>query len=144
MMSAEKTKEVVARMFELGNAKDVDAYIDMLHQDFVNHTPPPGVPGNREGYRQVYSMYVNAMPDFHIKVEDMFAQGDKCVTRWKATGTHQGELMGIPATGNEITTTGITINRVKNGKIIEQCEIADTAGMMEQLGVMSAQEEPAG
>lgn len=80
MMSAENTKEVVARLFELGNAKDVDAYIDMLHQDFVNHTPPPGVPGNREGYRQVYSMYVNAMPDFHIKVEDMFAQDDKCVT----------------------------------------------------------------
>jgi len=143
-MEKKNTKKIVRRLFELGNAKDVDAYIDLLHEEFVNHTPPPGVSGNREGYRQVYRMYVNAMPDFHIEVEDMFARGDKCVTRWTATGTQQGELMGIPPTGNEVTITGITINRVEDGKIIEQREFADTMGMMEQLGALSEQGEEAG
>lgn len=142
-MTAENTEAVVRRLFELGNQKDVDAYLALLHEDFVNHTAPPGIPGDREGYRQIYAMYTNAMPDFKITVDDVIVQGDKGVTRWTVRGTHQGELMGVPPTGNQIEVTGITINRVAEGKIIEQWEIADTLGMMQQIGAIPAPEEAA-
>jgi predicted ester cyclase len=68
-------------------------------------------------------------------VEDQIGEGDKVVTRYKAGGTHQGELMGIASTGNRIEITGISIMRIDGGKIEEIWENYDTLGMMQQLGV---------
>lgn len=81
-------------------------------------------------------MYVNAFPDFVITVEDIVAEGDRVMTRWTARGTHQGPLMDVPPTGKKVEMTGITFNRVADGKIIEQRENADMLGLRQQLGVI--------
>jgi predicted ester cyclase len=84
---------------------------------------------------------VAAFPDVHVHIEDEIAEGDWVVTRMKAHGTHQGELMGIPATGKEVTDSVIHVARIVDGKIVERWEQADLMGMMQQLGVVP---EPGG
>lgn len=135
-MSAQETKAVVRHMFSRANEKDPDAYLEVLHEDFVNHSAPAGMPNDREGYRHIYNMYVNAFPDFEITVEDVVAEGDAVMTRWTARGTHEGELMEIPPTGKTVEMTGLTFNRVADGKVIEQRENADMLGVMQQFGVV--------
>lgn len=80
-------------------------------------------------------MYRVAFPDAHIALDDIIVAGDKVVTRWTATGTHEGDLMGIPATGTSIRFTGIRIFRVADGRIAEGWVNWDTFGLMRQLGV---------
>ncbi len=83
-------------------------------------------------------MYRMAYPDTHFAVEDQVAEGDKVATRWTAVGTQQGELMGIPATGKKVTVTGMTINRIVNGMIMESWNNFDALGQLQQLGVVPA------
>ena len=85
-------------------------------------------------------MFLSAFPDTQMTVEDELADGDKVATRWTATGTHTGELMGIPPTGKQVTVTGMDINRLVGGKIVEHWGEFDQMGMMQQLGVVPAPE----
>ncbi len=78
-----------------------------------------------------------AFPDLHYTVEDQIAEGDKVVTRYMASGTHQSELMRIAPTGNWVEITGISITRIQDGRIEEIWENYDTLGMMQQLGVVT-------
>ena len=135
-MSIEGAKETVRHMFMIANEKDPDAYVEALHEDFVNHSAPPGMADDREGYRQIYGMYVKAFPDFEITVEDVVAEGNKVMTRWTARGTHQGDLMGTPPSGKTVEMEGITFNRVIDGKVIEQRENADMMGLLQQIGAI--------
>jgi predicted ester cyclase len=81
-------------------------------------------------------MFRAAFPDLHLTVTDQFEEGDKLVSRWTATGTHKGELMGIAPTGTHVTVTGITIGRFQSGKLVESWENGDTLGLLQQLGVV--------
>src|SRR3954464_6377588 len=75
-----------------------------------------------------------AFPDFRSVIEDQIAEGDKVVTRWRASGTHQGEFRGIAPTGNKITVTGIGIFRFsEDGKVVESWDSMDQLGMMQPL-----------
>jgi hypothetical protein len=72
----------------------------------------------------------------------MLAEGDRVVTRWTARGTHRGELMGIPPTGKPVTMTGITINRLEGGKVVEDWTVFDQLGLLQQLGAIPAPGAP--
>ena len=85
-----------------------------------------------------YSAFVAAFPDIHLEINDLVAEGNKLVTSWTAQGTHQGELMGIPPTGNSVTVSGIAIDRFENGQSVEHWELFDQMGLMQQLGVIPA------
>lgn len=76
------------------------------------------------------------MPDMHVTTEIMFAEGDRVVRRWRAIGTHEGELMGIPPTGKQLTLTANTIYRFADGKIVEAWWNFDALGFQQQLGVI--------
>jgi len=91
-----------------------------------------------EGVKEQASMYRNAFPDVRLIIEDQVAEGDKVATRYTASGTHRGELMGIAPTGNRVEIKGISITRIEDGKIVEDWEIFDAMGMMQQLGHISA------
>jgi len=77
----------------------------------------------------------------HITVEDQIAEGDKVVTRWAARGTHQGELIGMPPSSNQVTTKGITIDCFSDGKVVETWDNYDALGMMQQVGTIPSQEQ---
>jgi steroid delta-isomerase-like uncharacterized protein len=91
-----------------------------------------------EPYKLVLSMYYAAFPDMHLGVEDIIAEGDRVVVRLTFHGTHQAALMGIPATGKQISGTGINIHRLASGKAVEQWGNSDDLGLMQQLGVVPA------
>jgi steroid delta-isomerase-like uncharacterized protein len=99
----------------------------------------PNVPGGKvtglEGGKQLVQIYRTAFPDLRITVNDQVAEGDKVVTRWTATGTHKGELMGIAPTGKQATVTGIDIERFQDGKLVENYTNYDMLGMLQQLGL---------
>jgi predicted ester cyclase len=89
-----------------------------------------------EGFKGVFALVFSAFPDYQSTVEDQVAEGDKVVTRFSSQGTHQGEFLGIAPTGNRVRVTGIDIDRVEEGKIVEHWSEADLLGMMTQLGVI--------
>jgi steroid delta-isomerase-like uncharacterized protein len=112
--------------------------------DFVEHSPQPGIPPDREGLKQLVTVYRTAFPDTQFTVEDLIVEGDKAVVRWTARGTHQQELMGIPPTGKQATVTGIDIYRIKNGMTAEHWGNFDQLGLLQQLGVIPAPGQPGG
>jgi steroid delta-isomerase-like uncharacterized protein len=98
------------------------------------------VPGGKftgpEGMKQFVQIYREAFPDVRLTINDQVAEGDKVVTRWTATGTHKGQLMGIAPTGKHATVTGVDIDRYENGKVVEGWASYDMLGMLQQLGVV--------
>ncbi len=138
-MLSETNKTVSRRFFEevFGKGK-LNVLDEIIATDHVNSGPGtiPGLPTGPEGAKQFVTVYRNAFPDVHFTIDEQIAEGDKVVTRWTAGGTHQGELAGIPATGKTSTVTGITVDRIVNGKIAESWGIFDQFGMMQQLGVI--------
>ena len=138
-MSIEKNKEIAARMHEeVVNQKKLSALDDYVAADVVWHDPPPGLAPGMEGFKQFFPMLYAAFPDWHATIEDVIAEGDKVVHRISGHGTHKGEWMGIAATGKHVTTTGILIYRIDNGKIVEEWLQYDVLGVMQQLGAIPA------
>ena len=138
-MSAEDNKALSRRLFqEFWDQKNLAVADELLDANHVDHTPgsPPGLPHGPEGIKQFASAYFTAFPDIRIAIEDQVAEGDRVVTRWKAQGTNTGSLFGMPATNKPATITGITIDRLASGKIVETWTNFDNLGMLQQLGVI--------
>jgi steroid delta-isomerase-like uncharacterized protein len=106
--------------------------------DFLTHSAPPGAPPTREGLKQTNLAIRAALPDIQSAVEDVIAEGDEVVWHWSARGTHRAPLLGLPATGKQITITGITIDRIAGGQIAERWDQVDMLGLMQQLGAIPA------
>jgi steroid delta-isomerase-like uncharacterized protein len=136
-LMSEANKSIVHRVVEeCVNQGNLDVADELLATDYIDHDALPGVAPGVEGFKQVISMYRAAFPDLNVTIEDTFTEGDKVVARWVGKGTHKGELMGIPPTGKEVSVTGMEINRIAEGKIVEHWENIDLLGMMVQLGVV--------
>lgn len=126
------------RWAEIWNADQSLAVIDeIVAEEFVSHSAPPGLPPGREGVRMWAGAFRAAFPDLWSQVEDVIVEGDRVVERFSGGGTHQGELFGIPPTGVRMQTTGINILRVVGGKVVEHWGNSDDLGVMRQLGVIA-------
>jgi steroid delta-isomerase-like uncharacterized protein len=137
---SEQNKAVARKIYDVFNSGDLDSLDDVISQDAIDHDPQNpfgGTPGP-EGTKQAIAMYRAAFPDLRIEVEAQIAEGDLVVTRWTSTGTHEGDMPGLPASHNKVMVTGIGIDRVENGKIVEGWNNWDTLGMMQQLGAVPA------
>jgi steroid delta-isomerase-like uncharacterized protein len=121
---------------EVWNEGKINLIDELVSADFVNHSAPPGLPADREGFKQFVGMYRAAFPDVQITIEDILAEGDRVMTRWSATGTHKGKLLGIPPTNKKVTVTGMSENRISGGKIVEQWNEFDDLGMLQQIGAI--------
>ena len=136
-MSTNENRAIVRRWNEEIWCKgNMDAIDVLLSKDFIFNYPPPGVEPSREVYKQVVKSYFEGFPDFKSAIDDMLAEGDKVVVRWKGRGTHTGEFMEIPPTGKHVTVTGLSIIHVLDGKIIEEWTEMDNLGALQQLGVI--------
>jgi len=125
------------RMYDLLNAGDVDGFGDALADDFVEHEELPGLSPTKDGVKAFFHMYLAAFPDLRMDVADVLPSGDKVVARVRASGTHQGEFMGMPATGKAIDPQLIDIIRFGNdGLAAEHWGVFDTMTMMQQLGAI--------
>ncbi len=129
---------------EVINQGNTDAIDELIDPGVVDHAAPPGFPTGREGAKQFAAMMRSAFPDLHLTIEDMIAEGDKVVMRSTWSGTHEGEFMGIPATGRQVTVSAIDITRVADGRLVEHWEQFDALGLMQQLGVVPPPEQTSG
>ncbi len=126
---SEENKAIARRFVEVFQTGDVSTLDEVLASNFVDHNPLPEQAPGPEGMKQMIGMMRGIFPDLVLSAEDLIAEGDKAVLRWSATGTHQGEFMGVPV-------TGIGIDRIEGGKIVEHWEQFDAMGMMQQLGAI--------
>jgi steroid delta-isomerase-like uncharacterized protein len=129
----------IRRLYDLINAGDIDGFGDQISDDFVEHEEMPGLERSKEGVKQLFHMYRAAFPDLHMEPQDVLVSGDKAVARVVATGTHQGEFMGMPATGKRIEVQMIDITRFgADGRAVEHWGVFDALSMMQQLGAIPA------
>jgi len=132
----EHNKGVAAMSFEEGwNQGNTAVFDELLAADYLDHDPSGPVHGP-EGFKQLYATYRSAFPDTHLTIEDQIAEGDKVVTRWTGTGTHQGPLLGMAPSGKRVRIMGMTITRFANGKAVEDWSNYDTLGMLQQIGAL--------
>jgi steroid delta-isomerase-like uncharacterized protein len=136
-MLLEENKALVHRFIEVFNDGNLDTLDEIIGSDWVDHDPAmPEELRGLEGARQLVEGYRSAFPDLHVTIEVQVAEGDEVATRFTARGTHQGDLMGILPTGNQVTVQGISIERISGGKIVETWDYYDALGMMQQIGAM--------
>ena len=119
------------------NDGDIEGFGAQLADGFVEHEETPGLAPTRDGVMEFFRMYRAAFPDLQMNPEDVVASGDKVVTRVRATGTHQGEFMGMPATGKSFDVQLIDIIRYdEEGLVAEHWGVVDMLAMMQQLGAV--------
>ena len=139
-MTADQNKAVVQRFYdEVINGKNLDVLDEIMADNYVDHSLIYGGEIGKEGYRRAALAtpgILTAFPDFRNDVDDLIAEGDKVACRWTASGTHEGEFMGVAATGKYFEWGGITIFRLENGKIAERWPMQDRLTMMQQLGLI--------
>jgi steroid delta-isomerase-like uncharacterized protein len=114
---------------------DVGIIDELFAGDFAGHDTAGGTFG-REEFKEGVRAMLAAFADRRVVIADQLVDGDKVATRWQATGVHSGEFNGVPATGRHVSLTGISIDRIAGGKIVESWEVTDDAGLLRQLGVM--------
>jgi steroid delta-isomerase-like uncharacterized protein len=130
-------KELFGRLYHsIWNERRFD-FIDVVIAD-THALGDPTVEGRGVGpdsYRRQVERFMTGLPDLHFHVDDTISEGDKMVVSWTITGTHRGEFLGVPPTNRHVVFSGITINQIRDGKIIESTVIWDGLGLLEQFGV---------
>ena len=132
----EEMKSVTHRIEELWNTGNLAIIEEIYSPALVNHLPYAPDLNDFESCKQCVSGVRTGIPDFHVKIEDVIAEGDKMVCRWVASGSHTGSFFGIPPSGNKVEWTGMTIYRMDSGKIVETWWNEDTMSLMKQMGVI--------
>lgn len=133
-------KELGARFYdEVVNQQKYELIDELLDENFVEHEEFPGTSQDRDGVGQFFRLFRAAFPDMHCTVDRMIAEGDIVVTQTTTRGTHEGELLGVPPTGNKVEFSAIDIVRVANDKAVEHWGVTDTMALMEQIGALAGE-----
>jgi steroid delta-isomerase-like uncharacterized protein len=128
---------------EVINQGRFDSASQFVWEDVVEQVPLPGQGPGLEGLNDILRGMRSAFPDLHFSVEEQIAEGDKVLTRFEWTGTHQGAFIGIPPTGRPVRVWGTVIDRLEDGRIKDTRILMDMLGLMVQLGVFPPPPNPA-
>ncbi len=132
---SEENKAIVLRIYEAINSGDFQTLDSLFADTFIEHED--GVePPTKAGAIEALQLMRKAFGDFTITVDDMIAQGDKVFVRATMSGIHQGEFLGIPATGRQVRTPVADFLRIAGWKAIEHWGLSDTGVLMLQLGAI--------
>jgi len=138
-MSQEENKAAVRRFWDGFNAHNLDEWAEVTTPNFMNHDPSlPVQHADLATTQEMIGGLQAAFPDLKSSEDDLISEGDKIVVRRTFHGTHKGEFMDVPASGNEVTFSGIFINRLTGGKIEEHWVVFDAMGLMQQIGGVPA------
>jgi steroid delta-isomerase-like uncharacterized protein len=130
-------KRIVRGYFDAANSGDVDALDELLASDVIDHSAYDGQATGRDGFKEFFMLWRTAFPDLVYTIEDEIAVGDRVVVRWTGRGTHRGVYHHIAPTWKRVTMSGIQINRLADGKIVEDWTSFDALGLLQQLGVVT-------
>lgn len=132
--STETNKAIVRGVYEVINARELDRLGWFVSDDLVEHAALPGeesIGGGLELLKGQFEMALGAFPYLRYEIEDEISEGNKGVVRWRAQGTHWGDLMGVAPTGTRITLASIHVMRVESGKVVEPWGQQDSLGLMQ-------------
>jgi len=133
----ETNKHIVRRLVsEAQQGRDVNVVDELLSPNFIDHSPMAGLEPTRDGVKILFAALHAAFPDLRVTIHDQIAEEDKVVTHKRFSGTHRGEFLGIPPTGNTIDFEVIDILRVRDAKITDHWAVIDKLTLMKQLGAM--------
>lgn len=125
------------RMYDLINAGDIEAFGDLLADDFVEHEELPGLSPSKDGVKTFFRMQLAAFPDLRMDVQDIVADGAKVVARVRYTGTQRGDFQGMPATGKSVDVQLVDIFAFDgDGRVREHWGVLDQLTLLQQLGVV--------
>lgn len=132
--AVEENKNIVRRYYDdLWNKWDLVAITELISADITFRGSLGITAQGHEGFKNYVNMVRAAFPDFHNKIEELIAEGSTVVARLTYTGTHQGELFGIPVTGKGVTYSGVAIFLIVDGKIKNGWVLGDAMGLKRQL-----------
>jgi steroid delta-isomerase-like uncharacterized protein len=144
-MSTE-TKALVRRLYEeVWNKRRLEIVHEIISPSHALNDPQlTGSAVGPDAYKRQVTQFIAAFPDLKITIAEVVAEKDKVVVSWVVSGTHKREFRGIPATNRKVTIDGITINHITNGKITDSDVSVDYLGLLQQLGVAPAFNQPKG
>ena len=133
-----KAHEEVMRRFieEVINNGNFSILGELIHPHYVYRSPDQELHGS-EGLKGLFTTYHAAFPNLNVEIDDLVGADEKVVISFTLTGTHKGDLMGIPATDKQVKVHGVIMSRFEEGKIVEEWEILDQLTMFQQLGIVS-------
>ena len=141
-MDQQRNKEQLQRLYdEVMNGHRVDGADDLITPDRPDHGAnlPPEFTQDREGFKRLFRMFISAFPDLRFDTDLMVAEGDLVAAYGTAQGTHQGEFMGLPATGMTFKVVNADFCRFTDeGLISEHWGAFDFGSLMKQLGATPA------
>lgn len=123
---------------EVWSRGDLDLIDDLVTEDYVQYDAalPEPVSGP-EALKETVAMFREGTPDLTKTIEETIVDGETIVIPYTATGTHKGEILGVPPTGNEIEVEGILIYRVEDGRLAEGTDLWDAFGLLRQIEAIS-------
>ena len=142
-----ETSEIAASNKELIKRFYQEVYVEwkmeladqVLSPQFTSHDWPNDGSTGPQAFRDYYATLRSAIPDARYEVDDIIAENDKVVVRWRLLGTHKGRYQGIAPTGRAVTLKGIAIYRVESNQLIERWVVSDLYGLLEEIRGFSAQ-----
>ncbi len=133
-MSVEANKALIHRMYDLGNRRQLNEYIECMAPDCIFHFTDRD--WSRQQEIELWPRWLASFPDIVSTVEDVIGEGDKVAFRVTHRGTHKGAFMGIAPTGNKIEMTNTCICRIAAGKVVEGWATTDDLRFRQQLGII--------
>ena len=128
-------KKIIQRLYkEILEDWNMPLADELVADQFTSHDWPKGSPSGPEAFRNYYSNVIRSvLPDARYEVDDMIAEGDKVVVRWRLLGTHKGNFLDISPTGRWVTLKGIAIYRLEDSKVKERWVVTDLHGLLQEL-----------
>lgn len=137
-------KELLRRFYKVVYVDwDMSLADEVVSPRFISHDWPEGQTGP-QAFRDYYSAMLSAVPDARYEVDDLIAEGDRVVVRWRLFGTHKGDFRGLAPTGRAIVLKGIAIYRVEGAKLMERWVVSDLYGMLEEIRSSSSDQMSSG
>ncbi|MGE5748041.1 MAG: ester cyclase [Solirubrobacterales bacterium] len=132
-------KEMAERWYgEVVSGGKTELIDELCAPDFVDHDPLPGTSADLAGIKEFVAQIRAAFPDLQVSVDDLIGEGDRLAVRSTMRGTHEGDFMGIPASGKKVEVSNYDFVRFENDQAAEHWGVIDSAALMEQLGMAPA------
>jgi steroid delta-isomerase-like uncharacterized protein len=125
-MGVEQNAAALMRAVEAWNSGDVASYLELYAERINLHAGTYDFP-DKKSVEGMYTGFFAATSGLRLEIHEAFGQEEKLAARYTVTGTHTGELMGIPPTGRDISIVGITIMHFEDGKVVERWDVDDSA-----------------
>ncbi|MBI4311991.1 MAG: ester cyclase [Chloroflexi bacterium] len=136
MTDRETNIATIKRAIEAVNQRDFGSLRETIRPEFQRHDLYGGLPevSGQSGAVDLIQLLLQAMPDLHIELKQLFATDERAAAHFTVTGTHQGELFDVPGSGKRVQFNGINLYRLIDGKLAETWQLADVWGLMRQVG----------